>query len=182
MRVHSWLAVVAIAASGCAGIQAPRGSVPMVAVAPQDPFGGWAAVWEGKGYSPDFQGELIAVGPDSVFVLAGDSLVARSIRSVRRVRVVGYDPKAADLMTWTFLGTVSTASHGIVAVLSAPLWLLIGSTITSGAAHASEINVPSQHRTWEDLRPYARFPEGLPPGIDRSSLRPRMAVVGGNGR
>lgn len=148
----------------------------MVAVAPQEPFGGWAAVWEGKGYSPDFEGELIAIGPDSVFVFSGDSLVIRSLAAVKRVRVVGYDPKAGDLMEWTAVGTLSTASHGLIAIISAPLWFLIGSSITSSAAHASELNAPGYHRTWDDLRPYARFPQGLPPGIDRSSLRSRMAV------
>jgi hypothetical protein len=175
------MVLVAIAVTGCAGIQAPRGSVPPVAVAPQDGFGGWAGVWEGKGYSPDLEGELIAVSADSVFVLVGDSLVARSLKAVRRVRVVGYDPKAGDLMNWTLAGTLSTASHGIVAILSAPAWLLVGSAVTSSAAHASEINVPGYHRTWDDLKPFARFPQGIPPGLDRSALR-RRAVVGGNRR
>ena len=173
MPNRNWLALVSIAATGCAGINAPRGSVPPVAVAPQDAFGGWAAVWVDKSYRPAFEGELIAISADSVFVLVSDSLVARSLKGVRRVRVVGYDPKAVDLMNWTLAGTLSTASHGIVAILSAPVWLLVGSAVTSSAARSSEINVPGYYRTWDDLRPYARFPQGLPPGLDRTTLRKR---------
>ena len=172
-RGSSYLVLLLVGIAGCAGIAAPRGTVPMVDVAPQGAFGGWASVWEGRGYSPDFEGELIAVSADSVFVLVGDSLVARSLNGVRRVRIVGYDPKAGDLMNWTLAGTLSTASHGIVAILSAPAWLLVGSAVTSSAAHASEINVPGYHRTWDDLKPYARFPQGLPAGLDRTTLRKR---------
>ncbi|MEP7326643.1 MAG: hypothetical protein ABI836_11885 [Gemmatimonadota bacterium] len=167
------IALTAILATGCAGINAPSGSVPPVALAPQDPFGGWAAVWADKPYSPKFEGELIAIGPDSVFVLVGDSLVGRSLSGVRRIRVVGYNPKAGDLMTWTAGGMFSTLSHGLVAFISAPAWLLAGGAITSSAAHASEINVPGYHKTWDDLRPYARFPQGIPAGLDRTSIRAR---------
>ena len=167
------MVMVALAATGCAGINAPRGSVPPAAEAPRDPFGGWAGVWEGKGYGPTFEGELIAIGPDSVFVLVGDSLVARHLAGVRRVRVVGYDPKAGDLMNWTLGGTLSTVSHGFISIISAPVWLLVGSGITRGAARASEFNAPEYRRTWDDLKPYARFPQGMPPGVDRSTLRKR---------
>lgn len=177
MRNRSWLALIAIAASGCAGINAPSGSVPPVALAPQDPFGGWAGVWADKDYRPTFQGELIAIGPDSVFVLVGDSLVARSLAGIRRVRVVGYDPKAGDLQSWTLVGTVSTLSHGVVLIISAPAWLLLGSVITSTSAHSSEINVPAPHRTWDDLKPYARFPQGMPADVDRGALRPRPPAL-----
>ncbi|MEO8294184.1 MAG: hypothetical protein ABI613_01635 [Gemmatimonadota bacterium] len=166
--------LLAIAVAGCAGINAPRGSVPMAQVAAQDPFGGWAAVWTDKSYRPTFEGELIAVGPDSVFVLSGDTLVARPMSGVRRVRVVGYNPKAADLMNWTLVGTLSTASHGLIAFLSAPVWLLVGSITTSSAAYASELNAPGHNHSWDDLRAYSRFPQGIPVGIDRANLRGRV--------
>ncbi len=169
----SSLILLASVVAGCAGINAPRGSVPMAAVAPQDPFGGWAAVWTDKSYTPTFEGELIALGPDSVFVLSGDSLVVRAMSGVRRVRVVGYDPKAADLMNWTLVGTLSTVSHGLISVLSAPVWLLVGSTTTNGAAHASELNAPGHSHSWDDLRAYARFPQGIPAGLDRAGIRGR---------
>lgn len=177
MRLRSSLHFAALLLAGCAGINAPKGAVPMVAVAPQDGFGGWASIYEGQSYQPAFQGELIAVDSDSVFVLAGDSLVVRALSAVSRIRLVGYDPKAGDLRDWTFAGTVSTVSHGVVAIISAPVWMLIGGSITNAGARSSEINVPGRGRSWDSVKPYARFPQGLPADFDRSSIRPRPSVV-----
>lgn len=178
----TWVVVLsAVLITGCAGINAPRGAVPVVDSAPQDAFGGWAGVWETKDYAPTFEGELIALSADSIYVLKENTLEVRSIANVRRVRVVGYDPRAGDLQTWTLSGALSTLSHGGWAILSMPLWLATGLSTTRGAARASEINFPSRQQTWKDAVPFARFPQGLPANLDRNQLTGR-AVEGGRRR
>jgi hypothetical protein len=172
---------MSVVLSGCAGINAPRGAVPVVDSAPQDAFGGWAGVWETKDYAPTLEGELIALSADSVYLLKGSTLEIRALAGIRRVRVVGYNPRAGDLQTWTLTGALSTLSHGGWSVISMPLWLLTGLGATRGAARVSEINFPTKLQTWENAVPFARFPQGMPAGLDRSSLR-RRTVVGGNRR
>ena len=70
---------------------------------------------------------------------------------------------------WTVAGTLSTASHGVALLLSAPAWIIGGSVATTKVSHAPLITYPS--RPWSDLARYARFPQGLPIGLDPATLQ-----------
>lgn len=173
--------VSSLLVSACAGINAPRGVVPVVDSAPHEAFGGWAAVWETRDYAPTIEGELIALSADSIYLLRDSTLEVRGLAGIRRVRVVGYNPRAGDLQTWTLTGALSTLSHGGWSVISMPLWLLTGLGATRGAARVSEINFPTRQQTWKDAVRFTRFPQGMPADLDRHQLRGR-AVEGGRRR
>jgi hypothetical protein len=135
----------------------------------REAFGGWAAVRFGDTASPNVvQGELIAATSDSLFVLSlRDSLhvVARS--AVNELKLTGYDSNWGYLSIWTFLGTLSTASHGAFLILSAPVWIIGGSVATASQSRRPIYTNPPL----DVLQQFARFPQGMPPGVARQALQ-----------
>ena len=163
--------LIAGLAAGCAASHAPTGYLPKPAEAPWNPRGGWITVQYGD--SADewvLDGELVAVEGDSVYVLTGEGLEAAPAAGVRRAELWGYQSEHGRLAAWTVVGTLSCASNGIVAVLSAPVWAISGTLSTASQSRAPRLTRPSD--PWARFRSYARFPQGLPPGLDRGSLRP----------
>ena len=49
--------------------------------------------------------------------------------------------------------------------------MLVGSSSTGVLSHQGRILKPNA--SWADMRLFARFPQGLPPGLDRAALQPR---------
>ena len=167
MRAHDgWLAL-ALVASGCAHSGAPAQWLPRAVDAAAETHGGWAVVHM-KDRSRH-AGELLALDADSAFVLEEGACVGLASVAIAHAVVTGYDSEAGKLGGWTALGAVSTLSHGYVSVVTLPTWLIVGGAMTSLQSHAGRVDVA----TWERARMYARFPQGLPPGIDRASLRPK---------
>lgn len=117
------------------------------------------------------EGELLAVSPDTLYVsgnkyISGEQGVfAIENVSVRKIEVELYPSGSGKVVLWTVLGTLSTASHGIGLILSAPVWIIVG-TICSATLSASNDREFSQFEfEWEELRQYARYPQGLPPNF-----------------
>ena len=154
---------------------APAGWLPTPEEARSDAYGGWARLEYRTGNAGAVaQGELLAVAPDSVFVLGAGGFTALATARVTGVLVETYDPRAGGLSAWLLLGTLSTASNGFYLVLSAPLWLVLGGIGVGSAVGAARVSsaAPTPAR-WEALRAFARFPQGLPPGLDRTGLKPK---------
>jgi hypothetical protein len=180
-----------------------------------DGFGGWMAIAlrpEVSGLDLLIEGELIAVGEDSLYLLTGNALQAISWDDVRKAELRAYDSNAGALLSWAFVGLLTTPSHGVWLLISAPTWLITGIVTTavesragrfshsfsysrpSSRAHRDDRHLerrashgrrreqapkPSQRvdarpvvqpRPGQVFAAYARFPQGLPPGLDRSSL------------
>jgi hypothetical protein len=83
------------------------------------------------------------------------------------VRLEFFHAARSGYATWTALGVMSTFSHGVFLVLTAPVWAGVGAYATSVYTRAPLVMTLSV----EALRPYARFPQGIPPGLDRGTLR-----------
>ena len=121
-------------------------------------------------------GELIAIGRDTVFVLTESGLEALPEAELRAAQVASYQSARGELALWTCMGTLSTASHGVGLVLTAPLWI-IGGTICTVAASGAGIHRYPQVSLGE-FAPFARFPQGLPPEVrDSGLLQNRQAVT-----
>jgi hypothetical protein len=162
------LAALAIApAGGCYRSSAPTGWLPRPEEAPGQAFGSWIELQRSGTPRPVIEGELIAIDADTVHILTYAGLVSLSRASLCCVTLTAFRMDYSALQLWTALGTLSTLSHGFGLILSAPLWLLTGTLATTAASHAPRI----QSTDPAALRPYARFPQGMPPGLDRSTLR-----------
>jgi hypothetical protein len=174
MRVRSAglvgiLFMAGLLAGGCASSTAPNGWLPSAIDAGTRVRGGWATVSTGRDERrPAAEGELIAVEPDTLFVLSGGTLVGVPRAAILRATVTGYYNDWKDMRAWTALGSISTFSHGGFLILSLPAWILVGSIATAGASREPQMVYPETK--WEKLPHYARFPQGLPAALDRRRL------------
>ena len=175
MRGHSraWLLLCAAAAAGCATSSAPRGFLRPPLEAQRSAYGGWIEVALARQpharTEETLSGELIAVGDDSIFVLGAAGLRAVAVPRIARARLMAYDAQYGALASWTLLGVLSTASHGVGLILSAPVWIVAGSAATAAQSHAP-LRVVTRPGELPSLRPFARFPQGLPPSLGRRAL------------
>jgi len=168
--------LAALAAAGCAGTGAPDGWLPEAEESLRDPYGAWVTLEFVRPHDDRLlAGEFLGVGRDSVYVLAGvgtDGKIYAVPRGlVRQAKIGHYDPRTDQPGGWVAVGALSTLSHGVGLILSLPIWLAAGGGIVSGHAHTALAHYP-QH-TWEELRMYARFPQGPPPGLRGLGLHPR---------
>jgi hypothetical protein len=175
--------------AACVSNPAPSGWLPPAEVAATDAFGGWITVdtaaqaqrgWFAGSATrrTEIAGELIAVHADSVFLLADSTLVSLPRAQVRRATLFAYDAQWGGLATWGFLGTLSAISNGLYFLLTGPTWIITSSIAAGSRSRAPMVSLSDQGG-WERLRLYARFPQGLPEGLDRASLRPRLKWVSG---
>lgn len=149
------------------------------------------------------RGELIAITADSVHVLTASGWGVIAIADVREAKLTTFAQNLAPIGLWGFAGVLSAGSHGYVGVLSIPTWVIISITSNSWASRHPRVLLPggrdpgwtgatfpsseaassdrgTDHTVpatwsadWKEARMYARFPQGLPPTIDRSSLKPK---------
>jgi len=156
--------------AGCAVSHAPPGWLDTPGHSRA--FGGWIVVDRLDGEA-GLEGELIAIEAESLLVLEdrAQALVSISLADVRKADLTGYAASSA-IASWTVLGTLSTASHGFFLLLSAPVWLVAGISASAAETYAPHVKRPPS--SWEAMRPFARFPQGMPPGLARTSLRSKV--------
>jgi len=171
-RNSRWTAVSAaglvLLTGACFHSTAPRGWLPTAVEAQRDAYGGWIKLdYAVNGNRQALHGELIAAAPDSVHVLTSEGMVAVLTATVISGTLTTYDANYGGLRLWAIFGGVSTLSHGVGLVFTLPLWAIAGSTATASASKAPRVESTNPAL----LRAYARFPQGIPPGLDPRSLR-----------
>ena len=166
--------VTLIHISGCASTTAPQGWLPLPPVAQHESYGGWISVSSHTGdLKRIVHGELIAIHPNQVFILTVQELTSISTNSIYDMKLTAYNAQHGQLAGWTGLGILSTISHGVFLIFSAPFWIIGGSCTTGIRSHEPQITYPA--KSLEAFRAYARFPQGLPKDIDRQSLKPKRS-------
>jgi hypothetical protein len=166
-------AVLMLVVLACQANPSPEEWLPTPEATPQWPRGGWIVIDRAVADStaprlPLIDGELLAVSPDSGWVLTDQGVEAVAAADVAQATLVGWDPQTEKLGLWTAIGAVSTISNGVILVFTAPMWVIGGSLAT--ASHSRRPVLTTDDDQWLDLRLYARFPQGLPPGLDLASL------------
>jgi hypothetical protein len=157
-------------ALACATHTAPVGFLPSVQDAEASAFGGWIELTlRGDPRERRVQGELLAVTTDSVWVLTGEGGVVVPTATVLRGKLTGYLSGAGAVTGWTALGVLSTLSNGIVLIFTAPLWVITGTVAGSAASYAPVRQAPPL--PWAELAVFARFPQGMPPGLPLDTLK-----------
>jgi len=176
-------AVAGVLTAACVSNPAPHGWLSPAEQAQRDPYGAWIQVTYTTPLDSaraQVAGELIAVDPDTVFVLTPeDALVPVPIERALHGRLGYYDSQSWATGSWAVLGTLSTLSHGIVLIVSAPVWILSGTIATADQSRRPVQTVHgSVHSSWRGLGMYARFPLGMPEGLDRGRLRGKRLGAG----
>lgn len=170
------IATLLAVAAGCYQSSAPPRWLPSAVEAQRDAFGSWITVQGQPKTAALAQGELIAVDIDSIHLLADGRLVSLARAAFCCAEVTAYRMDLSELQVWAVLGTVSTISHGFGLVLTAPLWAITGTLATSSASYAPRILSTDPIV----LRAFARFPQGFPPGFDRTTLRSKPWAIPGD--
>jgi hypothetical protein len=128
------------------------------------------------------KGELLAVGDDRLFVREEDGVTEVPLPEVKEVKVKRHSWGARAALTWALAGGVATGGAlagacasvedagncGVVGLVTVGAWLLVGALAAPGMESSSQKKLKSPRP--EQLRPYARLPQGLPEGTDPASL------------
>lgn len=175
VRYRSSAGAVAVTAlwmaAACTSNTAPPGFLPEPAQAGSDVYGSWMDVTvDGVDGRERIRGELLAVDPDTAWILSASGVRRFPTRAVVDGQLVAYDSAVGDVSGAVLLGVLSTVSNGAFLILTAPMWA-IGGSIAAGSQ--SRLPLETLPAASETLAPFARFPGGMPPGLDTSVLRPR---------
>jgi hypothetical protein len=111
-------------------------------------------------------GELLAVEPDRVYLARGDQVTVVPLICIEKLKVGAFETTAEPL-AWGTVGALTTLSHGYFLVFSLPTWLLStapASRVHSSAGHIEEPRPGEAAPKLENLRKWARFPQGMPAG------------------
>ena len=168
--VARWLSLgTAVACAGCARNSAPEGWLPKPKDAQATAYGGWIELRYNQGTEQRADGELIAVSADSVWVLSRDQALVIPTTAVRAGKLAAYAAQKGGRTLWTVVGTLSTISNGWFLFFTAPMWIIGGPFAVGSESRAPERKSPPL--IWGELAPYARFPQGMPEGIELSRLK-----------
>jgi hypothetical protein len=175
------LLLAVLLSAGCASrLHVPKGWLPTAEETQTQAHGAWIRVEYG---SPEEklaeEGELLAVDADTVFIASADTesgrIVAVPMASISEAVVKTHATGGGSVLLWTLGGTISTISHGYGLLLTAPVWVITGSL--SAVGHNSTATSTLDGHPWSGMdafKVFARFPQGMPPDIDRSTLCIRM--------
>lgn len=118
---------------------------------------------------PDVAGELIAVEEDAFIVLPQDSSHCQAIPLINVTDFDLYFAKPPNHWPAFALTFLSTVTHGIFLIFTAPVNLLVGGSVALSAR--SSVRYTPKNATANKLKLFARFPQGLPPGVDWEDIR-----------
>ena len=174
--------VLSVLLAGCSVSRAPFDWLPNVEDVPEDAFGAWVEIEQSD---TTRYGELIAVDSFYLYVLPVaprdprrsnllDSLAAGRLdtiprSAIRAGRLYWFDSDWERLALMSLAGTAGSLSHGAALIISWPFWIIGGFVSSSTRSKEPLLEYPGS--TWDAWTAYARFPQGMPPGVDR--LRPR---------
>jgi hypothetical protein len=158
---------LAVLGTGCASNNAPPGFLPSPSEAGTTARGGWIQVTL-RDATAEVNGELLAVSPDSIWILTPSGATALATSRVTGGKLTAYLSQQDKAAVFTILGVASTLSNGWYLIFTAPLWIVTGTFATADQSRVPQHQVPPLG--WPDLALFARFPQGLPPDLAWSEL------------
>ncbi|MCA9782934.1 MAG: hypothetical protein H6678_06635 [Candidatus Delongbacteria bacterium] len=175
-RTHGLVLGLALCLLGGCATTAPSGWLPSAADKPADVYGSWIDLDHGEpGRSERVLGELLGVSQDSIWVLAWDGPRALACARILQGTVQDYLPDTGGTSGITLGATVvAPFANGAFALLTWPLWWVAGGVTASNLARDSRLYLPVTD--WRMLASHSRFPQGLPQGLDLSTLEPRVPL------
>lgn len=132
-------------------------------------YGSYISISRKTTPEPEIDGELIVIDIDKIVVLTEDDkqCVTVPVDDVKRFSLLYAKPKHYG---WTIpLYTLATIGHGGFLIFTAPVNLIVTITVTVAGENAFKYN--DKNMTYEKLKMFARFPQGIPPDIDLASIR-----------
>lgn len=142
----------------CATSNAPNDWLPTVPESNFNPYGGWIETT--KIDKSKSEGEFLAVDSINLHILTFDGYEIIALSEIEKATVEFYDPEYSKLASWTTGGTLGSLSHGLIGIITIPVWVISGSLATGAQSRAGMRYYPNND--WEYLKRYARYPGGMP--------------------
>ncbi len=190
LRIGVMVFIIALIVSGCSTTKAPRGWLESPSNVNFNAWGGWIQlkvlpdkVKSIEDFDDNFSykdlnvggGEFICFQDSLVYVLHNNKVLKINYLRIYKAELEIATDKKGGLALWTVLGTLSTLSHGIPLIFSAPAWLLFGTAATVGESDRNRfINYSPNYDWWQRAKKFSRFPQGLPNDFDLSQLKSKM--------
>lgn len=119
--------------------------------------------------SSTIKGELIALDSNEIVVLNKKTKICETIAlekvksfTLKYANAPNYGPSIPLL-------TLLTLSHGYFLLLTAPINLIVTMTVTISGEY--DFSYSNKDMTYEKLKMFARFPQGIPPNIDIEAIK-----------
>lgn len=119
--------------------------------------------------SQNIKGELIAIDSNNITILSQKSNVCVQfpIRDIKRFKLrFAKSPQYGWLIP---VLSATTISHGFYSILSLPINLIV--TISVNASGQKAFKFSNKNMSFEMMKMYARFPQGIPENIEVSSIK-----------
>jgi len=160
--------VAVLMATGCAS--APKAQVV-----------GRTVTVEPDGECGEIKGELLVVGPERLWVRQSDDVAEVALAGVRRIDVKRHPWDARRAGMWALIGGLATGGAltgacgateadncGVVGLITVGAWLLFGLVAAPSMESSSRLEL--SRPTADELRPFARLPQGWPEGVAPADL------------
>ena len=109
-------------------------------------------------------------------------MVRIPLAAVAEVMLERFDPVQRGSAVWMGIGALSTISHGLLLIVTFPVWLVGGTVALVAGSHQGVTTLSDRPergaslkevatRQAELLRSYSRWPQGLPPGREALPLQ-----------
>jgi hypothetical protein len=141
-----------------------------------DIHGSWIRLFEAE----EIEGELIAIELPRIWILGEKGIrTVADASAITMAELILYKNNAGSIGLWSALGLLSSLTHGFFAVISGPICLVGGISISSYESADGWLTFPRRNTfgnlaiDWAEIAKFARFPQGLPKDLDVSLLKPK---------
>lgn len=119
--------------------------------------------------APNIDGELIAIDSNKIVVLTEETkkCMTVSVSDVKHFKVRYAKPKHYGWSIPAFL--VYPFIHGLYSIITMPIHLIVTISVTASGERAFMYS--DKNMTFEKLKMFARFPQGIPLNIDLASIK-----------
>jgi hypothetical protein len=118
-------------------------------------------------------GELISIDSSNVIVLAEikDAPGKIVVIPVSEIKSFKLQYATGNGYVWAIpLFTLSTLAHGFYALATLPINLIVTTIVASNGSYGAYI-YSEQEISFDKLKMFARFPQGIPPGVKIGSIK-----------
>lgn len=117
----------------------------------------------------NIEGEFIAVDDYNfiVYDIRINACVITPMSQMRKFKISYAQPKNYSWTTGVY--SLATLSHGFFLIATLPINIAVTSIVTVGGKNA--FTYTNEDLTYEELKMFTRFPQGLPPNVDLSKIQ-----------
>ena len=116
------------------------------------------------------EGELIAIDSNNIVLLQETNMNKCTVFKTADIKKFKLRYAESKHYGWTIpVYTLATISHGLFLIFTAPLNLIVTIAVTVGGEKA--FIYTDKNTTFEELKMFARFPQGIPPNVAIKDIR-----------